>query len=167
MHYEFYLVFLKNKSRFNILSWLIRRAQNTKYNHVEIMVRSVCGTRQLGSGVSYGAVYPYSRKITYPKLFKKYDLIKLEPIAIVGSEHDAIKELNRLCGRKYSFLQLVVLLFKVLFNELAEPVSKVKLNLDKYLICTELAAIFLEKCAGAKFNSAEALTLKDLDRKWM
>lgn len=167
MIYEFYLVFLQNKNRFNPLAWLIRRAENTKYNHVEIMVQARLDSGHLaGRAICWGAVHPYSRKIEYVRLFEKYDLVKTEPIAINVDQSEAVRVLNSLIGRKYSFLQLIVLFFKVAFNALARPMSKVKLNLDNYLICTELVGIFLEKCAGKKFDSVEALTLKDLDRKW-
>lgn len=165
MVYEFYIVFLKNKNPLNILARLIRLAENTEYNHVEIMV-TARGEFITGRTMSWGAVHPKSRKIEYKKLFEKYDLVKTEHVKINIDQSDAVKILNSLTGRKYSFLQLIVLLFKVAFNALASPMSKVKLNLDKYLICTELVAIFLEKCAGVKFDSVEALTLKDLDKKW-
>jgi hypothetical protein len=163
MKYEFCLVFLKNKSRFNILSWLIRKAQNTEYNHVEVRVRPA---EMLGLGVSYGAVWPVSRKTNYIDLFNKYDLVKIQPVKIKVDQYQALKILNAELGKPYSMAQLFVLLFKVAFNFLAQPVSKVRLNLDKYLICTELAGIFLRDACGVQFPSVEALTLKDLDKDW-
>lgn len=164
MNYEFVLLFLKNKNRFNLLSWLIRKAQNTEFSHVEILCRPVVGG--LGRGVSYGAVFPKSRKESFDDLCKKYEVIDQKPIKITIDQYSAMTVLNSELGKPYSFLQLVVLFFKVAFHCLAQPVSKVKLNLDKYLICTELAGIFLRDAAGAVFPSVEALTLKDLHKDW-
>lgn len=164
MIYEFYILFLKNNSRYNIFAWLIRKAQGTEYNHVEIMVRAVGSN--LGS-VSYGAVYPVSRKCKYSEVFNHYSLVKTRPVKISIDQYEAIKVLNDLCGRKYSFLQIIVLLFKISFHLLTSPMSKVKLNLDKYLICTELVGIFLEKSKGFQFDSDEALTLTELDKDWI
>jgi hypothetical protein len=165
MTYEFFLIFLKNKSRFNVLAWLIRLAQKTDYNHVEIVCRPK--PPKLGAGMSYGAVHPQSRKLSYPLLFQKYEMVDIRPIDIVVDQYKAIEILNGLLGKPYSFLQLIVILFKVAFHALARPASKVRLNLDKYLICTELAGIFLRDAAGADFPSVEALTLKDLQKDWI
>lgn len=162
MTYKFSILFLRNKSKYNLLAWLIRKAQGTEYNHVEILVRS----ENSAYGTSFGAVFPESRKLDSYNLFKKYDLIHARPIEIKIDQYAAIEILNYLIGRPYSFLQLVVLLFKVACNSLTIPASKVKLNLDAQLICTELVAIFLERAKEISFPSVEALTLKDLDKDW-
>lgn len=162
MKYKFSIIFLKNKSKYNLLAWLIRKAQKTEYNHVEILVKH----EMSAFGTCFGAVYPKSRKTNIVKLKQKYEIIKERPIEIKIDQYAALQILNLLCGRRYSFLQLIVLLFKISFNFLTIPASKVKLNLDARLICTELVGIFLERAKEFSFPSAEALTLKDLDKDW-
>lgn len=162
MSYKFSILFLKNKSKLNLLAWLIRKSQNTEYNHVEIL----CRHNSSSLGYSYGAVWPYSRKISEHDLLEKYDLIIERPIEIKINEYSALELLRDQMKRPYSFLQLIVLLLKISFNSLSIPASKVKLNLDARLICTELVAIFLERAKEISFPSNEALTLKDLDKDW-
>lgn len=157
----YYINFLRNKNEANIFSYLIRAAENTVYNHVEISVDD--GNKE----IFFGAVSPVSRVATKEELLSHYTIIKKRKLSLKQgvTDREALDYLVSMLGIEYSVLQNVIIACKLFFVKLRNWFNSVKLNLSKYLNCTEYAGDFLqEKCSIQKvFASTETLTLKELD----
>jgi hypothetical protein len=159
---DYYLVCLKNRDPNKILAKAIRDIEGIEFNHVEIL--KVYDTNEVVSygAVSYGAVSPMSRWCTLDELNKHYEIIEKIPLKLAVTDATATILLASAMGKPYSQLQIVLICAKLLFQKAINWLPYVKLNLDHFLICTELAGNFMDSACNYKIDiSTETLTLKE------
>lgn len=161
-NYNYYINFYRNKQEYNFFAYLIRAAENTPYNHVEI-----CAELKNCPEVSmyYSAVIPKSRKATQKEIDDRYTLIKRRKLDVQVSDVEAFRILHKYLDKEYSILQNFVIAMALSIHQLKSYFLSVKLNLDKYLNCTEYCARFEEEACFKKFPSTESVSLKALDTK--
>jgi hypothetical protein len=159
-NYNYYINFLRNKNERNFFDFIIRYAENTTYNHVEIS----CELKTCPEvNFFYGSVMPISRMATPEQISKTYTIIKRRKLDVVVTDVEAFAILYKYLGKEYSILENVVIYLKISIHCMKKYFTSVKLNLDKYLNCTEYASRFLEEACGKTFVSVETNTLLDLD----
>jgi len=157
---QYYLCFFKNKNPLYFFARIIEWVDKTNYSHCEI-VKVV--DDNWGEAISYGSVFPKSRKIKLSVFKKKYELKKAIPL-VVKTEH-AESVLEVLLGKPYSVAQIILAGLKILTKGYFKSLSRVKLNLSKSLICTELVGIFMQEACGLRFDiSPEVLSLNDCEQ---
>lgn len=160
-NYNYYLNFYRNRNESNFFAYLIRAAENTEYNHVEI-----CAELKADTSVQtmYSAVIPQSRAISGHLIDKKYKLIKRRKLDVKVNDQEAFYILEKYLYREYSILQNFVILLKLTAHKFKNFFNSSRLNLDKYLNCTEYCSLFLEEACDKFFISTETVTLKELDK---
>jgi len=95
---------------------------------------------------------------------KHYKIERLVPLRIMLPDSSCEIILDGLCGKPYSFVQLILAGIKILAKGSVSWLSTVKPNLSKYLICTELAGIFMQEACGYRFEkSPELLSLEEIE----
>ena len=135
---------------------------NTDWNHVEILERE--DYEQMTDSLCYGAVNPCSRVTTFSKLLDNYYFEKAIELNLNVSAIDANTILNKLIGKPYSIVQILFISIRLFFGRLLNFLPYVKLNLTKYLICTELVGIFMQEACGYRFaTSPEMLTINEVE----
>jgi hypothetical protein len=154
---DYYLVCLRNRDPKKILAKAIREVEGAEFNHVEIL--KVYDTSEV---ISFGAVSPMSRWCTLEELNKNYEIIEKIPLKLAVTDATATILLASAMGKPYSQLQIVLICAKLLFQRAINWLPYVKLNLDHFLICTELAGNFMRDACNYKIDiSTETLTLKE------
>lgn len=162
MSYTYYIYFLKNKTRFALFAWLIRLSIKRPYNHVELV--AVPSVEYLPARF-YGAVAPKSRLTHQKKIEEKYELIMCVALTDFKkySYIDNIKYLDSLCGKPYSYSQILLQSLSAVSYFLKRVLGRAILDHEHKLICTELVARFMAERLGYKFNkSYDAIEFKDL-----
>lgn len=150
------VLFLRNKDPKAFIAKAIRDIEGLSWNHVEILRRD----DSTGEAISYGSVYPYSRKIPLEQLKERYEVefeVYLNPKEDVRI---CDLKLETMLNKPYSQLQ-IFLIGLSLFCQSWIPF--VKPNLTDKLICVELLGEFLIDCCHIKLpKSQEMLTLRDV-----
>lgn len=160
---KYYVLFLRQRSKHNIFARAIQLVMNNEANHVEIL-EWPDGT-PLNEATSFGAVSPKSRAIKFKDLCGHYYIerwIELETDISPASCHLILQSLT---GKYYSPAQILVIMMKLVFGKLLSFLPYVKLNLTKYLICTELVGVFMQEACSYRFEqSCEALTINEVEQ---
>ena len=160
--YTYYINFLRNKNEANIFAYLIRAAENTPYNHVEISCELLGAPTEF-----FSSVMPVSRMASKESIEAHYTIIKRRKLKLKPNvtDQEALDYLHSLLGRKYSLSQNIIIALKLSIHCLKNMFNSFKLNLDKYLNCTEYCTDFItEKCVINKtFVSTETVSLTELD----
>lgn len=162
--YDYYLAYLRNKNEANIFAFILRAAENTEWNHVEIM--RVPRNRPTEATAFYSAVLPQSRRAKESEVLAHYSIIKRRKLTPKLSDADMEALLNSYLGREYSLLQNFVIALKLSFHcAVRKFFNSVKLNLDKYLNCTEYCGRIIDEGCESNFKavSLETISLRDLD----
>lgn len=160
--YDYYINFLRNKNERNLFSFLIRTAENTPYNHVEIS----CEIPSLPSSrMFYSSVWPVSRAATQRLIDEHYTIVKRRKLKLKVTDDEAQENLHKELGRKYSLMQNIIIFLKLSVHCFKNLFNSFKLNLDKYLNCTEYCGLFLTSSCEIKkdFVSLETISLTELD----
>jgi hypothetical protein len=162
MKYKFYVEFLRNKTKFAIIAWLIQLTIKRKYNHVEI----VCVPEYSDFPVLYyGAVSPVLRQTFLPKIREKYEIVKRCELKkqIEIADLDIIKYCNSHVGIKYAFYQNLMLLFMASWSYLKKALSGAVLNQEKQMNCVEFVSRVMVDCFGYKIaTSFDAVEFQDI-----
>jgi hypothetical protein len=162
MSYTYYIYFLRNKNRFALFAWFIRLGIKRPYNHVELV--AVPSEPYLPVRF-YGAVSPRSRLTGQKEIDKNYDLVMCVHLKdYVGYGYVSnIKYLDALCGKPYSYAQILLQALSAVSYFLKRSLGRAVLDHEHKLICTELVARFMGERLGYKFNkSYDACEFKDL-----
>lgn len=159
---EFYLAFFQNKNRFNPFAKIIEVVEKRETSHVEIVMIT---DYKVDEGVTWGSIFPKSRKMSLLEFKKHYKAERMIPLITKLPDSSCEAILDSLCDKPYSFIQVILAGIKILAKGTAAELNLVKPNLSKYLICTELAGIFMQEACGYRFDeSPELLTLNDIER---
>jgi hypothetical protein len=140
---QYFLICLRNKDPKKIFATAIRDVEGVEFNHVEIL--KVYDT---GEEISFGAVSPMSRWCTLEELQQKYEIVDKIPLKLAVTDAAATILLASAMGKPYSQLQIVLICAKLLFQRAINWLPYVKLNLDHFLICTELAGNFMDSACN-------------------
>lgn len=158
---EYYLAFFQNKNRFNPFARIIEFVERRQTSHVEI-VKCVDGDFELSD--TWGSIFPKSRKMKLADFKLHYKVERFVPLHTKLTEAECDVILDSLCHKPYSFAQIILIGLKILGRGSLVWIDGVKPNLSKYLICTELAGIFLQEACQYKFaQSPECLSLRDIE----
>lgn len=162
INYVYYVYFLRNKSRFALFARLIRLTIKRPYNHVELV--AVPSEDYLPARF-YGAVAPFSRLASQKQIEARYDLIMC--VALTDFKGyptvNNIRYLDNLCGRPYSYAQILLQALSAVSYLLKKCLGRAVLDYENRLICTELVARFMGERLGYKFNkSYDACEFKDI-----
>ena len=158
---EYYLAFYQNKNRYNPFSRIIEYVEKRPHSHVEI-VNSFNGSFE--DSHSWGSTFPKSRKIPLSEMKKHYYIERLVPLRTVIPDSSCDAILDGLCGNPYSFLQVILTGIKIIAKGSVSWIKTAKPNLSKYLICTELAGIFMQEACGYRYEiSPECLSLEEIE----
>jgi hypothetical protein len=148
--------FGKNDKPLAIGSKLIRAVEGCPYSHCWIEVDNNV----------YEAVFPKSRVIPKSEHIKHYDYVEEFLLFQDSALHfEMIKFLKGQVGKWYATPQLVLIAIGFLGKKINALVSKVDLNGNSQLICTEFCARFLSKFFNAKIDETfDSISLKDLHK---
>lgn len=151
---KFYLVASKPRAWWNILSPVIMKSQQLKYSHVSILV----DINGIGAEM-FEAVYPKSRCIQFKDWCNGHSVVQTREIKI--EDHNAAYGWLLLQkDKQYSMAQLFLILIKKFINK----IGFVKLNNDRFLICSELCGMFISKYSNYAFaNNEDQIDLIDMD----
>jgi hypothetical protein len=136
------LKFLCAKKRgFQPGSWLIQKVEKLPFSHFAISVDDVS---------VYEAVHPMSRKVSKPRWLREYEEVEFFEFNISDYQTSILVEkiLNENLHKEYSILQLVSIYLGLFIDEL----RFVRWNGRKKLICSEYAAIVIERIFGSRFK---------------
>jgi hypothetical protein len=159
---EYYIAFVQNKNRFNPFARLIEIVEKRETSHVEIVKVTDYKTDE---AIAWGSVFPKSRKISLIELKKHYKVERMVPLKTKYPDSSCELILDSLCGKPYSFTQVILTGIKILTKGSLSKLNLVKPNLSKYLICTELAGIFMQEACGYRFDkSPEFLSLDEIEK---
>ena len=154
---EFYLVFFKNKNPWYVFARIIELVDRTDYSHVEV-VKVVDNNWK--DAICYGSIFPKSRKIKLSELKKHYEIKDTIQLSVVIENPTVV--LDSLMNKYYSFVQILLTGIKLLTGSAISWLPYVKVNLSKYLICTELGGIFMQEACQYKFEtSPEVLSVSE------
>ena len=161
---SFHVVFFRQRSKHNLFARSIQLVMNKNWNHVEIVV---CEPYQLpinNDALSFGAIAPKSRKAKMSEVSEHYFFEKAIQLHTTVSDDAAMAILEHLLNKNYSFSQILLISMKILCGGLISWLPYVKLNLEKYLICTELVGVFMQEACSIRFEaSPEMLTINDVE----
>ena len=146
---EYYLAFFQNKNRFNPCAKAIEIAENRATSHVEIVRVEDYKT---DDAWSWGSIFPKSRKISLKEFKKHYTCERMIPLRVRLPDASCESVLNSLINKPYSFFQIMLIGIKILAKGGFWQLNLAKPNLSKYLICTELAGIFMQEACGYEFD---------------
>lgn len=157
---KFYLVAFQNKIRWWPFSRILELAEGINWSHVEIVaVRD----EDWHNAISIGSVFPRARGIKYFDLVKKYTPVYCVPLVCKKDPSEALMNLAKLADSKfYSFGQIFMIALRILSNFKLKWLDGIKLNLSRFLICTELCAVFMrDECGYELTVSPEMMTLTE------
>ena len=146
---NYYVGFYKNKNPYYIFARIIEWAQSTPYSHCEII--EVIDD-DWASAVTFGSVFPKSRELPLSEMKKHYDLLYIIPLMNCSEYSPQI--LKALMNKNYSFGQILLVGINILTKGLLSCLPYVKLNLSKYLICTELVGVFMQESCNYRFDKS-------------
>lgn len=157
---KYYVGFFQNKNRCNPFARSIEWAEKTNYSHVEILA---VADDNIDEAWCYGSVFPKSRSTPLSKMKEHYELKLIIPLTLKVSPEKADAILEQMMGEIYSFGQIFIIGFKILFHKSIGWLNTSKLNLSKFLICTEVAGLFMQEACSYDIGvSAETLTLGEV-----
>jgi hypothetical protein len=162
MTYTYYVYFLRNKNPLALFAVLIRLAIRRPYNHVELV--AVPSEPYLPARF-YGAVAPKSRLTFQKKIEEKYSLVMCVALTDFNKYPylDNIKYLDSLCGKPYSYTQILLQSLSAVSYFFKSLLGRAVLDHEHKLICTELVARFMSERLGYKFDkSFDACEFKDI-----
>lgn len=137
------ILFLRPKSKFPIFSWVIRLVQKTEYSHIGILLEEETILDATIAGVEF---------TDFRKYRKKYEIVKKMPIknSLVYS-NQVYEWAWPYKDAEYSILQNIGLGLRYLKLIKSNPFG----SNDRKIVCSELAALFMNKFSG--------LTIEDSD----
>lgn len=157
---QYYLAFYHRKNPFYFFARIIEWVDDTKESHVEIL-RVENGDFE--NAMTYGSVFPKSRKAFLKDEKKLYNLTKCIPLIVKCENPDAV--LESLLGKPYSFAQIFLAGLKILLKGSISCLPYLKLNLSKELICTEFAGLFVQEACQYRFDvSPELLSITEVEQ---
>lgn len=159
---EYYLAFFQNKNRLNPFARIIELVEKRQTSHVEVVKITEYKTDE---AIIWGSIFPKSRKISLLEFKKHYKVERMIPLKVIYPDSSCDLILDSLCGKRYSFMQVILTGIKILAKGSVSKLSFVKPNLSKYLICTELAGIFMQEACSYRFEqSPEILSLDEIEK---
>lgn len=157
---QYYLAMCSRKNPLFVVARAIEMVEDYHSSHCEIVC---CDYEDFSNGVSYGSVFPKSRKISVKELKELYEVKIFIPLR--ANKEIADDFLDKNMGITYSFGQILLAGIKILAKGSISWLSYVKPNLSKYLICTELAGNFMKDVCGYQFDvSSELLTMRETEQ---
>lgn len=158
---EYYLAFFQNKMRWNPFARIIELVEKRETSHVEIVKVIDC---KVNEGITWGSIFPKSRKMSLLEFKKHYKCDRMIPLRVKYPDSSCDLILDSLCDKPYSFFQVILTGIKILAKGSVSKLNLVKPNLSKYLICTELAGIFMQEVCSYRFEqSPELLSLDEIE----
>lgn len=159
---EYYLAFFENRNQFNPFAKIIELVEKRTTSHVEI-VKVV--DYKIDEAITWGSIFPRSRKMSLLEFKKHYKAERMIPLITKLPDSSCDLILDSLCDKPYSITQIILTGIKILAKGTAARLNLVKPNLSKYLICTELAGIFMQEACEYRFEqSPETLTLTEIEK---
>lgn len=159
---EYYLAFFQNKTRYNPFARIIEFVEKRETSHVEV-VKVI--DYKIDEAITWGSIFPKSRKMSLIEFKKHYKAERMIPLRVKYPDSSCDLILDTLCGKPYSFTQVILTGIKILAKGSATKLNLVKPNLSKFLICTELAGIFMQEACGYRFDkSPEVLSLDEIEK---
>ena len=139
MDVKYYLAFYRPKSKLMFLAWVIMWVEDRDSSHCEIL-RVENGDIEYAK--SYGSIFPKSKMRSWQRMKQVYHCTKVIPI-VVSNKENADKLLGSMVGKYYSLVQILFTGLKILFGSTFKCLGRVRLNMSKFLICTELCGVFM------------------------
>jgi hypothetical protein len=157
---KFYVAGYQNRWRWWPFSRILELAEGIDWSHVEIVVVRDDNWR---TAVTFGSVFPRSRAKHLVEMQKHYNLVFTVPLVVKKDPKEALMDLAHLTDSKfYSFGQIFIIALRILTRFKLPWLNGVKLNLSRFMICTELVGLFMQDVCNYELPcSAEMLTLTE------
>lgn len=118
-----------------------------------------------GQTFCYESVWPQGRRIKKEEHAKTYKTTKIFELPKYEAPLKITHFLEEQKHKKYSFLQIVLIGIGLASKPFDNFWNGKGVNSTKYLICTELCAMFLNRFYGVSFNqSYDMIGLRELDQ---
>ncbi len=158
---KYYLVFLKNIKPWQPLARLIEIVEGKDYSHCEIMK---VVDDDFDNAEFLGAQLPKSRVCSKKEIEEKYKIKYVVPLIKKVDDKKAEAIFNSLKDIDYSLVQLALIGLKILTKGVFAWLNGIKLNLTKYVVCTEVCGIFMQEACQYRFSiSPEMLSLDEIE----
>lgn len=153
MNIKYYLAFYRPKSKLMFLAWVIMWFEKRDSSHCEILRVE---NDDMDNAKSYGSIWPKSKVRSWQRMKEVYHCTKVIPL-VISNKENADKLLGSMIGKYYSLVQLVVIALKILLGSVFKCLGRVRLNMSKFLICTELCGVFMRDAGDYKLTSSPDL----------